>query len=193
MIRSKILPLRMKKAGLMIMTYRWRVQKSHESKDIPIAELTDDERKSLVERVYIKFPRLNRVLDKIAYCHAHSKIAAEPECLLITCYQGAGKTTLCRAYERQYTRIVTREKKVIPVLATFVPSITTKRSLPTKILNALGDGAANKGTAVDQTFRIIKMVDDCEVELIILDEFQHFIDSDSKAILDSVSNWLKDL
>lgn len=161
--------------------------------DKRLAMLTNDERKALVERIYIKFPRLNRVLDKIAYCHTHSKIAAEPECLLITGYQGAGKTTLCREYERKYPRIVTREKQIIPVLATFVPSTTTKKSLPTKILHAMGDGAADRGTAVSQTLRIIKRVDDCEVELLILDEFQHFIDSDSKVILDSVSNWLKDL
>lgn len=155
--------------------------------------LTNDERKALVERIYIMFPRLKRVLDKITYCHAHSKIAAEPECMLITGLQGAGKTTLCRTYSRQYPKFVTREGQVIPVLATFVPSITTKKSLPTKLLYAMGDGAARRGTSVDQTLRIIKMVEECGVELIILDEFQHFIDSDSNVVLNSISNWLKDL
>ena len=65
--------------------------------------------------------------------------------------------------------------------------------MPTKLLHALGDGAAERGTAVNQTLRIITLVNDCGVEIIILDEFQHFIDSDSKVILDSISNWLKDL
>src|SRR5215213_8612851 len=100
-------------------------------------DLADNERKALVERIFIKFPRLNGLLEKIAYCHEHSKIAAEPECLLITGYQGAGKTTLCREYARRYPTIITREKKIVPVLATFVPSITTKKGLPTKLLNAL--------------------------------------------------------
>jgi hypothetical protein len=57
----------------------------------------------------------------------------------------------------------------------------------------LGDGAAERGTSVTQTLRIINRVDDCGVEIIILDEFQHFIDSDSNAVLVNVSNWLKDL
>jgi hypothetical protein len=155
--------------------------------------LTDDERKALVERMHITFPRFKRVLDKIAYCHQHSKIAAEPECLLITGLQGAGKTTLCREYVRKYPRKITREGRIIPVLSTFVPSITTKKSLPTKLLHALGDGAAEKGTSVTQTLRIINRVDDCGVEIIILDEFQHFIDRDSSAVLVNVSDWLKDL
>ncbi len=163
-----------------------------ENKKNPAA-LSDYERKELIEHIYITFPRFNRVLDKIAYCHAHSKIAAEPECLLITGVQGAGKTTLCRAYARRHPRTVTREGKVIPVLSTSAPSITTKKSLPTRLLHDLGDGAAERGTSVTQTLRIIKLVKDCGVELIILDEFQHFIDSDSNVVLVNISNWLKDL
>lgn len=158
-----------------------------------LAELPVNERKELIERIHITFPRFGKVLDKIAYCHAHSKIAAEPECILITGMQGAGKTTLCKAYARRYPRVQTREGKVIPVLATSVPSITTKKSLPTRLLYALGDGSAAKGTSVTQTLRIIKMVKDCGVEMIILDEFQHFIDSDSNVVLINISNWLKDL
>lgn len=157
------------------------------------AELPDDERKKLVERIYVTFPRFNKVLEKVAYCHQHSKISAEPECLLITGLQGAGKTTLCKAYARKYPRESTRESRVIPALFTFVPSITTKKSLPTKLLHALGDGAAERGTAVTRTLRIVSRLADCGVELVILDEFQHFIDSDSNSVLVNVSNWLKDL
>jgi DNA transposition AAA+ family ATPase len=155
--------------------------------------LSDDERKELIERIHITFPRFSRVLDKIAYCHAHSKIAAEPECLLIVGMQGSGKTTLCRDYARRYPKTITREGRTVPVLSTSVPSITTKKSLPTRLLHALGDDAAHKGTSITQTLRIIKMVKDCGVEMIVLDEFQHFIDSDSNVVLINISNWLKDL
>jgi hypothetical protein len=65
--------------------------------------------------------------------------------------------------------------------------------LPTRLLSALGDGAANRGTSITQTLRIIDRVEDCGVEMIILDEFQHFIDSDSHTVLGNISDWLKDL
>lgn len=156
-------------------------------------ELTAAERKERVERIHIKFPRFGGVLEKIAYCHMHSKIAAEPECLLITGLQGAGKTTLCRSYARKYPSRLDREGKTIPVLSTFVPSITTKKSLPTRLLDAMGDGSADRGTSVSQTLRVIKLVRECGVELIILDEFQHFIDSESNVVLRNISDWLKDL
>ncbi len=157
------------------------------------AELSASEKRTLVERIHITIPRFSRVIEKIAYCHEHSKIAAEPECLLVKGLQGAGKTTICKDYERRYPQTTTREGRTVPVLATFVPSITTKKSLPTKLLYALGDGAAERGTAVTQTLRLIKLIEECGVELIILDEFQHFIDSDSNIVLNNVSNWLKDL
>jgi hypothetical protein len=50
-----------------------------------------------------------------------------------------------------------------------------------------------KGTIGNQTIRLIGLIKDCGVELIILDEFQHFIDRDSEKVLKTVSDWLKTL
>jgi hypothetical protein len=36
-------------------------------------------------------------------------------------------------------------------------------------------------------------MDNCGIELIFLDEFQHFIDRDSKRVLKTISDWLKNL
>jgi hypothetical protein len=66
------------------------------------SNLSPEERRALVERIFIKSPRFLQVREMIARCHQHSKISAEPECLLITGWQGTGKTrshpeTLLRA------------------------------------------------------------------------------------------------
>jgi energy-coupling factor transporter ATP-binding protein EcfA2 len=158
-----------------------------------IKELTSDERKKLIETLYILFPRLARIKEKIKYCHLHSKNAAEPECMLITGKQGSGKTTLCKDYARAFPRIITKEKVIIPVLTASTPAPATLKSLPTRLLTALGDPFAERGTTVGLTLRIIKFFNKCGVELVILDEFQHFIDTDSNVILLGISNWLKDL
>jgi hypothetical protein len=151
------------------------------------------ERKRLIESIHITFPRLLRVRSKISYCHTHSKIAAEPECMLIMGRQGAGKTTLCSSYARQFPRVVTKERVMIPVLAASIPAPASVKSLPTRVLRALGDSYPDRGTAVSQTLRIINFFAKCGVELMILDEFQNFIDANSNAILINISNWLKDL
>lgn len=43
------------------------------------------------------------------------------------------------------------------------------------------------------TARILSFVEKCEVEMIIIDEFQHLIDSESKKVLNKASNWVKNL
>lgn len=157
------------------------------------AALDSAERMARVERLFINFPRLSRIREKIAYCHQHSKVAAEPECLLITGQTGAGKTTLCQLYARQFPRRATEAGIAVPVLATSIPVPATAKSLVTRLLVALGDPLADRGTTVNQTLRLLGLIRACGVELIILDEFQHFIDRDSNHILLTVANWLKDL
>jgi Bacterial TniB protein len=95
--------------------------------------LSDFERKRLVEQIYIAFPRLNRVYSLVEHCHQHSKIAAEPECLLVTGRQGAGKTTLRRTYSRRYPRRATREGISVPVLDAAIPVPATVKHLVTEL------------------------------------------------------------
>lgn len=89
------------------------------------ADLSDAERRSLVEGIFIKSPRFTRVTEMIRRCHNHSKIAAEPECLLITGWQGMGKTTLWQDYARNFPRRVTDGGVVVPVLATVALEVTS--------------------------------------------------------------------
>jgi len=67
----------------------------------------------------------------------------------------------------------------------------TPKSLATELLLRLGDPAAEKGTLISRTNRLKRALEKCGVELIILDEFQHFQDRDSKKVLKTVSDWLK--
>lgn len=157
------------------------------------SNLSPEARKALVERIFIKSPRFLRVRNMIERCHQHSKISAEPECLLITGWQGTGKTTLYKSYAEGFPRRVTDEGAQVPVLATTIPVPATVKSLATQLLHAMGDPKAGEGTGTSQTLRLLGLAEDCGVELIILDEFQHFIDRDSNSILGEVADWLKNL
>jgi type II secretory pathway predicted ATPase ExeA len=155
--------------------------------------MSPEERIKLVEQIYISYPRLEVVIKKIEHCHRHSKLSAEPECLLITGETGAGKTTLYKRYQQRFPRRVTEDGTVVPVLSVSIPVPATVKSMVTTLLVALGDPFAEKGTVVNQTLRLKRLLVDCGVELTILDDFQHFIDRDSSKVLQNVSDWLKDL
>ena len=150
-------------------------------------------RVDLVEKVFIQYPRLKKLRVRIDFCRTRSKTAAEPECMLIAGDTGTGKTTLIKWYAGDFPVRILPERRIQPVLVVLVPSPATVKGLATEMLKVLGDPAADKGAVSSQTLRLRKYLAVCEVELIILDEFQHFDDRQSKNVLKTISDWLKNL
>jgi Cdc6-like AAA superfamily ATPase len=132
-------------------------------------------------------------MDKMEHCLHYSKIAAEPECMFIGGPAGAGKTTLQDYFLQKYPRTFNAEGATVPVLCARVPNKATDKNLVTELLAKLEDPEAIRGSSYNQTTRLRKFIKDCEVWLVILDEFQHFVDKDSKRVLKTVSDWLKNL
>lgn len=156
-------------------------------------KLSKAERLVMIEKVFIRYPRLKDLYAKIDFCRDFSKISAEPECMLISGTKGAGKTTLIEWYASNFPAREMPEKQIVPVLVVTVPSPATVKGLGSAMLEALGDPAADKGTVSSITLRLRKYIRDCQVEVIILDEFQHFDDRQSKSVLKTISDWLKNL
>lgn len=151
------------------------------------------ERIKLVEQIYIDHPKLDELQRKIDNCREFSKISAEPECILLTGPAGAGKSTLIKRYMKGFPPKVTPETTIVPVLTLVIPIPATVKSLATNLLAELGDTLAEKGNTTSQTLRLRTYLKKCKVELIILDEFQHFIDRKSLKVIQTLSDWLKNL
>ncbi|KEO65604.1 hypothetical protein J103_32790, partial [Burkholderia pseudomallei MSHR5855] len=71
-----------------------------------------------------------------------------------------------------------------------VPAVPTVRSLAEAILIALGEIPQVGQSSARLTEQIVKLVHGCGVEIIMLDEFQHFVEGDRRS-LRQVANWLK--
>src|SRR5712671_2889968 len=87
------------------------------------------QRLALIENVFIRYPRLKQLYKKIDFCRQFSKRSAEPECMLITGTQGAGKTTLIEWYAGDFPVRQSSEKRITPVLVVNVPSPATVKGL----------------------------------------------------------------
>ena len=158
-----------------------------------LALLSESERVALAEKVKILYPRWLEIRDEIVRLHTMNKIAAEPQCLMIVGPTGAGKTTLIESYRNDFPTEYTDTGIFRPVLQVTIPSPATISNLATAILYALGDPRAERGTIGGKTQRVTEHMRDCGVELLVLDEIQHFVDRDSQVVLMNVSNWLKTL
>jgi hypothetical protein len=150
-----------------------------------------EEKNLKIERLYVLSPELKSILESIKYCRDHSRYSREPKCMLLEGRPGVGKTALSEFYLEECPRKEVDGCLVIPVLYVKVEVPATIMNLVSAVLAALGDPAADKGTIASKTRRLRAFLKELKVELIILDEFQHFIDRDSLKVLKTLSDWLK--
>ena len=147
-----------------------------------------------IERLYITIPRYLKVRALLENSHQHSKYSADPICILLTGDTGVGKTTLAKTYIKQFPRFQDDEgTTIVQVFYIQIPAVATPGNLVHALLEGLGDPLANKGTINQKTERLMKLLKQCRTELIIMDEFQHFIDYKTDIAIGKTSDWLKNL
>ncbi|MDY0041640.1 MAG: TniB family NTP-binding protein [Desulforhabdus sp.] len=130
---------------------------------------------------------------RIEVHHQRARASGFPHGLLITGLSGSGKSTLRDEYLSRYPRSDEGTVSHIPILSVDTPAAPTVKNLAETILIALGDSASHKGSAEDKTQRIYHFLRLCKVELLLIDEFQHFAEHGRRSEMARVSDWLKSL
>jgi len=139
----------------------------------------------------IRYPRFTDLHNTIRRCQRLSKKSNEPQCLSLEGCPGAGKTALVKAYADLFPRVETEEGTDIPIFYVLTPSPVTVKGMAEAMLQQLGDPAAHRGSQPSLNSRLSKLIVACKVELVVLDDFHHLIDTKTNRILRTVSDWLK--
>jgi hypothetical protein len=129
-------------------------------------------------------------LSKLEAIHKRSKENGFAEGFIITAPAGAGKTTLINYYVERFPPVEREDRTTIPVLVVETPAAPTAKSLVETIQIALS-GTIVKGSTEFQTKRIYTLLKEQKVELLIIDEIQHFVDRRHAAETVKVTDWLK--
>lgn len=149
---------------------------------------------SSLERAHdtlIRYPRFKELHRLIQECKELSKIAGEPQCFSLEGVTGAGKSTLVKDLARTFPRVETPDGTIIPFFYMETPSPVTVKGMAAAMLEQLGDPAAYYGTLASMNSRLINLINACEVEILILDDFHHLIDKETDRVLEIASEWLK--
>lgn len=141
----------------------------------------------------IDFEIFAGAIQKIASVHRKARFNDYGGGLLIAGPTGSGKSSALSYYESHFPAFDDIDGKKIPVLYVQTPSGPTVKNLAEAILSAMGDPASCKGTSEEKTKRIYKFFIDCEVELLLIDEFQHFAEVNRRGATRDVTDWLKNL
>jgi hypothetical protein len=163
--------------------------------DEPIYEPFEDGSLIKAHAALIRYPRFKELHADIRQCQYLSKISDEPKCMSLEGLTGAGKTTLVKEYAKAFPRIETEERTLVPVFYVPTPSPVTIKGMASRMLKNLGDPAFDRGTGRADLLdtRLIENLIASKVELVILDDFHHLVDTETNRILAKVSDWLKAL
>lgn len=137
--------------------------------------------------------RFATAMSRIAEHHHYSRANGVSTGLMVVGPSGVGKSTLMEHYQDRFPRHSEAGRTRIPVLTVATPAGPTVKNLAQAILVALGDPAAHRGSAEEKTQRIHLFLGGCQVELLVLDDFQHFFYAQTLKDFRHISDWLKGL
>jgi hypothetical protein len=147
-----------------------------------------------VENILVPHTAFTKALNRLEQGMKVAPFLRDPLGYFISGESRTGKSRVIEEFRSRYARLRTPEGMEIPVLYVSVPSNPTEKGLATAILAALEDPLAYKGTELDKTSRLLTLLRECKTKMLILDEFQHFVDKTANfAVLHRTSDWLKSL
>lgn len=146
----------------------------------------------MVVRTRVSLPAFELGWARIQQCHLSHRTQETPLSTKLLGVSGVGKTYLLSEYKAEHPPRNVGEITVLPVLHIAVPSAPTKRGIYKAVLAAMGVEDP-RGSADDLRHRVSVLANNCKVELLMVDEVQHFIDRGSAKTYASAADALKEL
>jgi hypothetical protein len=148
----------------------------------------------IVDKILIPHSAYSDALRRINQCFEYVKEGSgEPVCIAVMGDSRTGKTRFLESFENKYPVLRYDDGLHVALLSITVPSQPTVKSLAELLLQKLGATDWERGTENSKTARLEKLMKECRVYMLILDEFQHFYDKTSRKVQHHVADWLKNL
>lgn len=144
-----------------------------------------------VESTTIFHPQFQHAIDVVERAFVMKRDFGLSRHLLCIGPSGIGKSTLKREIVARYESFEKNDRIIRPVLSIDTPSRPTVRSMAEALLIALDEPYYNRGTATEKTHRVFRLMEQKSVEMLVIDEFQHFIDRGRRNDVIEVTDWLK--
>jgi hypothetical protein len=148
---------------------------------------------TIVESLVIPHTAFAEAERQIEQCFVFSAAKGEAEGLAIIGESGTGKTSVLNEFRSRHKAIRGNDGMQVPVLFASVPSAPTVKSLAGTMLDALGVPDPERGTENEKTRRLRILMRETGTKMVMIDEFQHFVDQGTHKVMHHVADWLKRL
>jgi len=154
----------------------------------------------IIKNIFVPSENLQSILDAMKEIRELSIIdhyEHAPSCMLVTGETGVGKTTFIEQYMKNNPRsnLITEDddRTVVPVLYCELPKAKHPKPVAAELLTQLGDPLKGVGDANALLNHLADLLAKTKVELIIIDEFQHAIETTNKEVLKEIGEFFKRL
>lgn len=147
--------------------------------------------KTIVENTLVPHTAFANATTQLEQCFLYAENAIEPICIPILGESRTGKSRSLENFMMEHEKSRSENGAIIPVFAVRTPAKPTVKGLAGMMLRALGDPRFDSGTEQWKTHRLQQLMSECGTRMVIIDEFQHFVDKGSAKISYHVADWLK--
>ena len=148
---------------------------------------------TVIETTLIPHTAFQNAGAKLDQCFRYAAARLEPICVPVIGESRTGKSRSLEVFSNKHPMVRTPTGMLIPVLRVITPSGPTKGALAETMLAAMGDEKFAAGTLPQKTIRLFKLLKACDTRVVIIDEFQQFIDKASERVAYETADWLKNL
>jgi hypothetical protein len=146
---------------------------------------------TLIESTLVPHTAFQKATARLEQCYRYSEVAIEPISMALIGESRTGKSRCIKSLMLKFPSYRSPEGMTIPILYVSTPAAPTKNLLVEEMLLEMGDERFDKGKETVKTGRLRKLLKECGTRMIIIDEFQHFVDKASDRVAYQVADWLK--
>ena len=147
----------------------------------------------IIKDVFVETPTARNALNEIENLRLYGKQSDWSESLLVAGPSRVGKTAILRHYKQRFPERLEERQLIRTVLFVRLDADTRLHSLISATLREMGDPRPDHGTPGHRTARALKLMELQQIEVVIYDEFQHLIDSDTDKIAYKAGDTVKSI
>ncbi len=145
----------------------------------------------IVENTLVPHQAFEEATRRIEQCFAYSENASEPICIALVGESRTGKSRVLEECKDKHRAVRDAEGLNMPILRVKTPSKPTVKGLTELMLRAMQDPLFDRGTENSKTSRLQTLMRNSGTRMVMIDEFQHFVDKGSHKVMHHVADWLK--